>query len=60
MTRTERARAVAGYWQRWRRKPTRRSLISRLRRSLYPRARKAGPTFPSIRPSSPDLPKFVN
>lgn len=38
---------------------SRRALVDRLRRVLYPRARKAGPTFPSIRPSRPDLPRFA-
>jgi hypothetical protein len=60
MMQTERKRAVAAYWQRWRRKPTRRGLVNRLRRVMFPRARKAGPTYPSIRPSRADLPKFVN
>jgi len=59
MTQTERNRAVAAYWQRWRRKPTRRGLVNRLRRIMFPRARKAGPTFPSIRPSSPRFPKVM-
>lgn len=38
---------------------SRRALVNRLRRVLYPRARKAGLTFPSIRPSRPDLPRFA-
>lgn len=57
MTRTESNRWVALYWAKRRRKPTRRGLVNRLRRVMYPKARKAGPTYPSIRPSRPDLPK---
>lgn len=37
---------------------SRRGLVNRLRKVTYPRARKAGPVYPSIRPSRPDLPKF--
>lgn len=51
-------RVLAAYWMRQRRKPRRRSLLSRLRKVMYPNARKAGPVYPSIRPSRPDLPKF--
>lgn len=36
-------------------KPRRRSLLHRLRKVMYPRARKTGPVFPSIRPSRPNL-----
>ena len=58
MLRTESKRMLAQYWMRRRRKPTQRGLVNRLRKVMYPKARKAGPTFPSIRPSSPDIPKF--
>lgn len=37
----------------------RRGLVNRLRRVMFPRARKAGPTFPSIRPSAPPMTKCI-
>ncbi len=58
MTKTQQKRMLALYWMRQGHKPSRRGLINRLRRVMYPRARKAGPSFPSIRPSRPDIPKF--
>jgi hypothetical protein len=57
--RTHQKRALAAYWIRRRQAPTRRSLINHYRLSLYPRARKAGPKFPSIRPSGPNLPRVA-
>lgn len=61
MTETARKVALARYWMRVRnrRNYMRRGLSNRLRRVMFPRARKAGPTFPSRMPSRPDLPKFI-
>lgn len=58
MTKTQQKRILALYWMRLGHKPSRRGLINRLRRVAYPRARKCGSSFPSIRPSRPDVPKF--
>lgn len=38
---------------------SRRGLVNRLRRVMFPKARKAGPTFPSIRPSAPPMTKCI-
>lgn len=37
-----------------------RGLVNRLRKVMYPRARKAGPVYPSIRPSRPEFPKIIS
>lgn len=58
MLTTERKRMVARYWMKKGPQRSQRSLVNRLRRVTYPRARRAGPSFPSIRPSRPDIPKF--
>lgn len=57
---TDKKRMLANYWMRNRRS-NRRGLVNRLRRIMFPNARKAGPTFPSIRPSRPSIfSKFMN
>lgn len=38
---------------------SRRGLVNRLRRVMFPRARKAGRMFPSIRPSAPPMTKCI-
>ena len=38
---------------------SRRGLRNRLRKVMFPRARKAGQIYPSIRPSSPDIPRLL-
>lgn len=56
---TQRNRLYALYWLRLRHKPSKRGLVNRFRKVTYPRARMAGPSFPSIRPSRPDIGKFA-
>lgn len=56
---TERKWMLALYWMRLGHKPSRRGLVNRFRKVTYPRARKAGPSFPSIRPSRPDIGRFA-
>lgn len=58
MMKHQQKRMVALYWMRLGHRQSKRGLVNRLRRVTYPRARKSGPSFPSIRPSRPDIPKF--
>lgn len=56
---TDRRRMIAMYFLRHKLCKRGRGLIDRMRKVMYPRARKDGPVYPSFRPSRPNLPKII-